>query len=452
MLNLASDAGLIFVAYFAALIVRFEWMKDAYVSVPLYSPQYAGMAGLYSVLMVLVYCVFRMYGSYRFKDQSSEIVTILLLNGVGALGLTSLLYLTRVIDVSRLAIFFFWAFSSGFIIGKRVCVRAILRHYRQLGYNQKHVVVVGNGHFAHQYIQDVKSHPHMGFTVDGYVSRAQKPELGQCLGAYEDLEKILETNDVDELVIALEPHEIGFMKQVLAAADKAGVKLSIIPFYNDFFPSHPTIEVMGRTRLINMRATPLDNLGWAMLKRGMDILGSAVLILITLPLMLVIALGVKLSSPGPVLFMQDRVGKNKKIFKMLKFRSMRVNSSEKTGWSEKSDPRKTRFGSFIRKFSLDELPQFFNVLVGQMSLVGPRPEVPYHVDHFRDEIPLYLVRQQVRPGMTGWAQVNGWRGDTSIRERVEHDIWYIENWSLGLDLKILFKTVFGGMVNNEQLK
>ena len=137
---------------------------------------------------------------------------------------------------------------------------------------------------------------------------------------------------------------------------------------------------------------------------------------------------------------------------MLKFRSMRVNSSEKTGWSEKKDPRKTRFGSFIRKFSLDELPQFFNVLVGQMSLVGPRPEVPYHVDHFRDEIPLYLVRQQVRPGMTGWAQVNGWRGDTSIRERVEHDIWYIENWSLGLDLKILFKTVFGGMVNNEQLK
>ena len=131
---------------------------------------------------------------------------------------------------------------------------------------------------------------------------------------------------------------------------------------------------------------------------------------------------------------------------------MRVTGSENTGWSTEHDPRKTKFGSFIRKFSLDELPQFFNVLAGQMSLVGPRPEVPYHVDHFKEEIPLYLVRQQVRPGMTGWAQVNGWRGDTSIRERVEHDIWYIENWSLGLDLKILFKTAFGGMVNNEQLK
>ena len=313
-------------------------------------------------------------------------------------------------------------------------------------------MVVGNGHFARQYIQDVKNHPHMGFTVDGYVSRAQKPELGQCLGAYEDLEKILETHDVDELVIALEPHEIGFIKQVLSAADKAGVKLSIIPFYNDFFPSHPTIEVMGRTKLINMRATPLDNLGWAMLKRGMDIVGSIVLILLTSPFMLVIALGVKLSSPGPVLFKQERVGRNKKIFRMWKFRSMRVTGTENTGWSTEQDPRKTHFGSFIRKFSLDELPQFFNVLAGQMSLVGPRPEVPYHVDHFKEEIPLYLVRQQIRPGMTGWAQVNGWRGDTSIRERVEHDIWYIENWSLGLDLKILLKTVFGGMVNNEQLK
>ena len=136
---------------------------------------------------------------------------------------------------------------------------------------------------------------------------------------------------------------------------------------------------------------------------------------------------------------------------MLKFRSMRITGTESTGWSTDSDPRKTRFGSFIRKFSLDELPQFFNVLVGQMSLVGPRPEVPFHVRHFKEEIPLYLVRQQVRPGITGWAQVNGLRGDTSIEERVKYDIWYIENWSLGLDLKILFKTVFGGMVNSEKL-
>ncbi len=167
--------------------------------------------------------------------------------------------------------------------------------------------------------------------------------------------------------------------------------------------------------------------------------------------MLVTAVGVRMSSPGPILFRQERIGKGKKPFTMLKFRSMKQNAKETTAWSTTSDPRKTKFGSFIRKYSIDELPQLFNVLAGDMSLVGPRPEIPFHVRHFKEEVPLYLVRQQVRPGMTGWAQVNGLRGDTSIEERVKYDIWYIENWSLELDIRILVKTAFGGMVNNEQL-
>ena len=201
-----------------------------------------------------------------------------------------------------------------------------------------------------------------------------------------------------------------------------------------------------------MRVTPLDDLGWAMVKRAMDIVISLCLIVLFSPVMLAVAVGVKLSSPGPVLFSQERIGRNKKPFKMLKFRSMRVTGTEDTGWSTNSDPRKTRFGSFIRKFSLDELPQFFNVLRGDMSIVGPRPEVPYHVRHFKEEVPLYLLRQQVRPGITGWAQVNGLRGDTSIEERVQYDLWYIENWSIGLDLKIMLKTALGGMVNKEIVK
>lgn len=169
--------------------------------------------------------------------------------------------------------------------------------------------------------------------------------------------------------------------------------------------------------------------------------------------MLVTAIGVKLSSPGPIIFKQERIGLNKKPFMMYKFRSMRVNVQQETGWSTDYDPRKTHFGSFIRKFSLDELPQFFNVLKGDMSLVGPRPEVPYHVEHFKEEIPRYLVRQQVRPGCTGWAQVHGLRGDTDIAERIRYDIWYIENWTVALDIKIIFRTVFGGkMVNDEKLQ
>ncbi len=448
--NIATDAVLIFIAYFAALIVRFEWMGGVYSSVPLYSARYAAIAAVYSLLLVLAYRLCRMYGSYRFKQQTGEVFMILLIHGVGVLALTSLLYLTRLVDVSRLAIFFFWAFSSLFVIAKRVCVRAILRHYRKLGYNQKHVVVAGSGHFAKQYMEDVKAHSYMGFTVDGYVGTGPKETMGCYLGDYEQLEDFLQEHEIDELVVALEPDEIRYMSQVLAAADKSGIRLSIIPFYNDFIPSHPTIDVVGRTKLINMRATPLDDLGWSMIKRGMDIAGSLVLILLTSPLMLLIALGVRLSSPGPVLFKQERVGRNKKIFRMWKFRSMRITGSEDTGWSREHDPRKTRFGSFIRKFSLDELPQFFNVLAGQMSLIGPRPELPYHVNHFKEEIPLYLVRQQVRPGITGWAQVNGLRGDTDIEARVRYDIWYIENWSLGLDMKILLKTIFGGMVNAEE--
>ena len=452
LFNVLSDGVLVFAACFAALTMRFDVLDGSQSSILAHSEVYIAVAAGYSILLVIVYCCFHMYGSYRFKAPGEEIFTILLINGVGVLALMALLYFTRVVDFSRLAIFFFWLFSSLFVIGKRTIVRALLRHYRKLGYNQKHVILVGSGHFAHQYARDIQENPHLGFTLDGYVSGEVRPGLGKRLGSYEELEEILEHSDPDELIVALDPQEIGYMRPVLAAADKEGVRISIIPFYNDYFPSHPTIDVVGRTRLVNMRATPLDNLGWAMAKRGMDIVGALLLIVVTSPIMLAAAIGVKLSSPGPVIFKQNRVGKNKKVFKMWKFRSMRITGTEEIGWSTENDPRKTKFGSFIRKFSIDELPQFFNVLVGNMSLVGPRPEVPFHVNHFKEEIPLYLVRQQVRPGITGWAQIHGLRGDTSIEERVKCDIWYIENWSLGLDLKILFHTAFGGMVNDEKME
>lgn len=450
--NMLLDAALVFCAYLLATYIRFDIMYGAAPALQLaWNRRYFEIAAVYAVVLVAVFYAARLYGSYRFQSQGRELAVIFTVNAVGVSVLTALLYVTRFADFSRLAIFMFFTFSTLFVSAKRICVRAILRHYRKLGYNQKHVIVVGNGHFAQQYIEDIQKHPHLGFTVDGYVSRAQRPELGRCLGAYEDLEHLLETRLVDEVIVALEPHEGQFMKQVLAAADKEGVRVSIIPFYNDYIPTHPTIDVIGRTKLIDMRATPLDNVGYAMLKRGADIVGALALIVLTSPVMLVTAIGVKLSSPGPVLFRQQRVGKDKKLFWMYKFRSMYVTGTEDTGWSTKQDARKTHFGSFIRKFSIDELPQFFNVLAGHMSLVGPRPEVPFHVRHFKEEIPLYLVRQQVRPGITGWAQVNGLRGDTSIEQRVKYDIWYIENWSVGLDVKILLRTVFGGWMNSENL-
>ena len=450
VLNMLSDFGLTMLAYFAALILRFDVMHGT-VSLNLTNRTFVTGAVVYSIAIVTAYYADRMYGSYRFKKAGEENLTIFFINGIGTLAYMAVLFLFRIVDFSRVALVLFWMLSSGFVIGKRMAIRALLRHYRALGYNQKHVVIIGNGHLAHQYLLDLKRNPQLGYNVAGYISAVEKAELGKCLGSYEQLEEILEQYDPDELVVALEPHEVRFMKNVLDVADKEGIRVNLIPFYNDYIPTHPTIEAVGKTKLINLRATPLDHLGWTMAKRAVDIVGSVSLLLLASPLLLITAVGVKVSSPGPVLFRQKRIGKDKKPFYMLKFRSMRADIDH-TGWSVANDPRKTAFGAFIRKYSIDELPQLWNVLVGDMSLVGPRPEIPRYVRQFKEEVPLYLVRQQVRPGMTGWAQVNGLRGDTSIEDRVEYDIWYIENWSFWLDIRILFMTAFGGFINKEEVK
>jgi len=449
--NMILDALLILFSYLLATYIRYDIMYGAFPALQLaWSPACLRGALVYTVVLVSAFYAFRLYGSYRFQSQIRELSVIFMINAVGAAAITAVLYVTRFADFSRLAIFFFFLLSTVLVSAKRICLRALLRYFRKKGYNQKHVIVVGNGHFARQYMEDVKGRPYLGFVVDGYVSKTEKVNMGKRLGEYEDLQSVLEEYSADELIVALEPHEIHFMEHVLTCADKEGIKVCIIPFYNDYIPTHPVVDVIGHTKLINIRTTPLDNVLWQIAKRAMDIVGALCLAVLTSPLMIVAAIGVRLSSPGPIIFKQERVGKNKKEFRMYKFRSMRVNDTADTAWSTDADPRKTRFGSFIRKCSIDELPQLFNVLKGDMSLVGPRPEIPFYVRHFKEEVPLYLVRQQVRPGITGWAQVHGLRGDTSIEKRVEYDIWYIENWSLWLDIKILFMTAFGGMKNNEK--
>ena len=247
-------------------------------------------------------------------------------------------------------------------------------------------------------------------------------------------------------------NEGGFSRlaKIIDACEKTGCKLSVIPIYAEYMAGNSQIDDLDGIPLLNVRRIPLDNLANAFIKRAMDIVGSALILIVFSPLMLVCAIGVKLSSPGPVIFAQKRVGRNKEPFMMYKFRSMRVNDKQDTGWSSTHDDRKTRFGSFIRKYSLDEFPQFWNVLKGDMSLVGPRPEVPFYVEQFKEEVPRYMLKHLVRPGITGWAQINGLRGDTSIPQRIRYDIYYIEHWSLAFDMKILFRTVFGGKFKNEE--
>ena len=235
----------------------------------------------------------------------------------------------------------------------------------------------------------------------------------------------------------------------MAFCERSGVHTKFIPDYNRIIPTKPYTEDILGLPVINIRYVPLTNTYYAALKRIMDVTGAIFGIILFSPLMLFSIIMIKLTSPGPLIFKQERVGLHNRPFMMYKFRSMAVQppEKEKTRWTVKDDPRVTNFGKFMRKTSIDELPQFFNVLKGEMSLVGPRPERPFFVEKFKEEVPRYMIKHQVRPGITGWAQVNGYRGNTSIRKRIEYDLYYIENWTLGLDVKILFLTVFKGFIN-----
>ncbi len=271
----------------------------------------------------------------------------------------------------------------------------------------------------------------------------------KVLGRLQNLEVILPHNELDEVAIALALKDYDNLENVVNICEKSGVHTKFIPDYNSVIPTRPYTEDLMGLPVINIRYVPLSNNSNKVIKRAMDILGSLCGIVLFSPVMLFLALLVKISSPGPVIFRQERVGLHSKPFYMYKFRSMEQQSedAEKKAWTVRDDPRVTGIGKFMRRTSLDELPQLFNILKGDMSMVGPRPERPLFVERFKEEIPRYMVKHQVRPGLTGWAQVNGYRGDTSIKKRIDCDIYYIENWTMGFDIKIIFLTFFTGFVN-----
>jgi Undecaprenyl-phosphate glucose phosphotransferase len=312
---------------------------------------------------------------------------------------------------------------------------------------------VGTTYTASYLIDKIKHHASWGYNIAGLIktdNRSSNVFSGyQILGDLTSLEQILTERYIDIVIIATDENSSNQLGSIIATCEKAGVKTNIIPYYYKYVPSKPYIDDLDGLPIIDTRHVPLDNLFKNFSKRLFDIVFATVAIILTSPVLLLSALMVKLTSTGPVLFKQERVGTNRQNFYMYKFRSMRMQTDEEEmdKWTTKSDPRKTWWGSFIRKTSIDELPQFFNVLNGSMSVVGPRPERPYFVEKFKEEIPRYMIKHQVRPGITGWAQVNGYRGDTSIEARIEHDLYYIENWSLGLDVRIIFLTIFKGFIN-----
>ena len=338
-------------------------------------------------------------------------------------------------------------------IGFRNVLRWILRKYRKQGYNQKHILLVGYSRAAEGYLDRVVTHPEWGYIVKGILAD-NKPEGEEyrgikILGGTDKLAEILPQNQLDEIVITLGLAEYHKLGRIVNMCEKSGVHTKFVPDYNNIIPTKPYTEDLMGMPVINIRRVPLNNMLNAVAKRCVDIFGALVAIILFSPVMLVTSIIIKVTSPGPLIFKQERIGKHNRPFYMYKFRSMVVQDEkdEKKGWTTKNDPRVTPIGRFIRKTSIDELPQLFNILIGDMSLVGPRPERPQFVEKFKEEIPRYMIKHQVRPGLTGWAQVNGYRGDTSIQKRIEFDLYYIENWTMGFDFKIIFLTFFKGFIN-----
>ncbi|MDO4484932.1 MAG: undecaprenyl-phosphate glucose phosphotransferase [Clostridia bacterium] len=450
IINVCIDTFLVVVAYALASWFWLEVVVHKSTNMAALQGKTLLLAFLYALSFVLLLSVFGFYNSTRTRKLRWKVTVIFSATVISTMVATTLFYLFRLEDFSRGVLFSFVALELAFIIGKYTLMRLLFNRMRARGVNLKHVLIIGTGRLAVQYAEDLANESTLGMKVRGFVGSSQQGAM-PYLGGFDSLDELLKDTTIDEAVIALDMDDIPSIRDIIMTCDKNGVRYFVVPFYNDLIPGHPVIETIGRSKLINMRANKLENIGFAAIKRAFDIVASGLGLLVLSPLMAAIAIGVKLSSPGPILFRQTRVGFRKKEFQMLKFRSMRVNSEQDTAWSTNADNRKTKFGSIIRKCSLDELPQLINVLKGDMSLVGPRPELPHFVEQFRETVPLYMVKHQVRPGITGWAQVNGYRGDTSIEKRIEMDLWYIDQWSIGLDLKILLMTVFGGMMNQEKI-
>lgn len=400
---------------------------------------------------IFIYNFKGLYNLERVIFLSKEVGKIITSNILGILIFTGVLFVTKQIDYSRSILVIFFLINISIMSLERFVIRKLIRSVRKKGFNVKYTVFVGYSDGTEKFNKLIEQNKHWGYKVLGVFEdyKLENKDI-EYLGELDKLDSYLSANrDVDEIIITLEVKDYDKLKDIICVCEKLGVRAQIIPNYYKYLPAKPYVEEIGGVPFINMRYIPLDNLLNKLVKRTIDILGALFAIIVFSPIMLVVAIAIKLTSKGELIYKQERVGLNRKIFTMYKFRSMRVQdpNKEKLEWTVKNDPRKTKVGNFIRKTSIDELPQFFNVLKGDMSLIGPRPERPFYVEKFKDEIPKYMVKHQVRPGITGWAQVNGWRGDTSIEKRIECDIYYIENWSLSLDMKILFLTVFKGFVN-----
>lgn len=458
IIHVVLDALLVMLSFRIAYEFRFKFTLTTHFIPPLsqyFFPfsYYFKKMFIIAPVYLLIYYACNLYNPKRSRSRRLELLDLCRANIFGIAFLTMYITFMKIPDMSRVFISYFFLvnLTLGFLF-RRILVM-ILRHFRKKGYNLKHIVIVGYSRAAEGYIDRILKNPEWGYQIHGILDDNKKPGETyrdiKVLGKINNLFKILPKNKLDEIIITLSLNEYQKLEHIVTFCEKSGVHTKFVPDYNNLIPTTPYIEDFNGLPVINIRHVPLSSPVNKFVKRTMDLLAGTLALLIASIPMLIVSIIIKTTSRGPLIYSQVRVGLHNREFKMYKFRSMAVQeeSAEKKAWTVKNDPRVTPIGKFIRKTSIDELPQLFNVLKGDMSLVGPRPERPFFVEQFKEEIPRYMIKHQVRPGMTGWAQVNGFRGDTSIPKRIEHDLYYIENWTLGLDIKILFLTVFKGFVN-----
>lgn len=403
---------------------------------------------------LIIFAACKLYESRRTASILGDARPLLVGNILGILLLCSLSFFYREHSYSRLTFILFGIINFHLLFLSRLAIRGTLKWFRKRGFNKRRVLIVGAGDLGLRVATRFREKASYGYEVIGFLddlhTNGKYADYGlQILGRTTQLKQVLESNDVDRVIIALPNKAHRKIARVAYTCEQEGVATDIVPdLFRVVQPVTNVINFNG-IPMVSIRKTPVDTWSYRVLKRAFDLVFSLLVLTLSFPLLLFIAVGIKLTSRGPIFFKQERIGRNRKPFVMYKFRTMRVRPKREsdTVWTQAEDSRCTKFGTFLRQSSLDELPQFLNVLKGEMSVVGPRPERPYFAKRFKSSIPKYMVRHQIWTGITGLAQVNGWRGDTSIRKRLEHDLFYLENWSLLLDIKIICKTLFKGFVN-----
>ncbi|HWR98790.1 MAG TPA: undecaprenyl-phosphate glucose phosphotransferase [Candidatus Methanoperedens sp.] len=393
-----------------------------------------------------------LYAPQRRLSRTDELFSVAKAGSVATLLLVALTFFYRDYSFSRVMLLLFWATSILLASSGRALIVIAVRARRRRGLNLSPALIVGAGDLGQTIARTIAGMPQLGMRVAGFVddlpAAPGKPAGPPLLGRIDELPELLRAHRIALVFFALPREEHLQLERGLALIDKEVVDILVVPDILQFVMLRAGLASLGGIPMINLTETPLS--GWyGPVKSAADVVFALLALVLLSPLLLAIALAIKITSPGPVFYRQERMSLDGTLFTMLKFRSMRADAEAETGavWARPDDPRRTRLGAFLRRTSLDELPQLLNILRGEMSFVGPRPERPVFVEQFRERIPRYMLRHKVKCGLTGWAQVNGWRGDTSIEKRIECDIFYIENWSLAFDVKILLMTLWNGFLN-----